>query len=112
MASPLSPRAVNPPTGEAWFYEKKNFGGSQWKVKGSAANLKHLHPGSDDNISSIRIGPDTVVEAFTEHGYKGKSTRFEGEVGYVGDAFHKKISSVRVFHKDKDPSSPRVEHKN
>ena len=29
-----------PAAGEAWLYEKKNYEGRVWKVKGSAANLQ------------------------------------------------------------------------
>lgn len=43
MATPLSPRGTAPAPGEVWLYEKKNYQGAVFKIRGSIANMQEKH---------------------------------------------------------------------
>lgn len=43
MATPLSPRGTAPAPGEVWLYEKKNFQGAVFKIKGSVSNIQEKY---------------------------------------------------------------------
>lgn len=43
MATPLSPRGTAPGAGEVWLYEKKNYQGAVFKIRGSIANIQEKY---------------------------------------------------------------------
>lgn len=80
-------------------YRNKDYNdNSPWKINASSY---HIEPrlssvGFNNTISSMKIPKGFAVMAYEHSKFKGKSTKFTGDVPYVGNNWNDKISSLRI----------------
>ena len=66
------------PRSGACFYRDINFGGEYFC--GSLGSRAEVPPGTNDEISSVRIFGDAEVTVFRDINYQGSSRRFDRDV--------------------------------
>ena len=78
----------------ARLWSDSNFEGNKSWVGLSKHRRRHnLKENIANEISSVQVEPNCVLDVYTEKNLKGKATTFIGNVNWVKDSFNDKISS-------------------
>ena len=84
------------PRDGACFYEDKNFDGQYFCVE-AGANLSSIPRGMSDRISSLRVFGRADVTIFRDARFKGRSTRFDRDIGDLrSEGWNDTVSSLEV----------------
>jgi len=84
------------PSNGACFYEDINYGG-RYFCYATGAELPRVPPGTDDEISSIRLFGNAEVTVFKDSNYRGTSRRFTSSINDLRRAgLNDRITSARI----------------
>lgn len=80
--------------GEAVIYKDANYAGTSLKLTSDTPNFVTLN--FNDILSSVKVGPNTVVTLYRDVDYGGNTVKVDKDVAYVGDAFNDQASSLKI----------------
>ena len=84
---------TEPPIGTVWLYQGSNYSGTKIVYDNDAALINELN----DQFSSIKVGPGTIVILFKEDGYRGNSLKLDHHLAELAaEDFDNSVSSIKV----------------
>ena len=94
----LKASPAEPPTGTVWLFEHVDFKG---KRKVLSKDNKSLPKQFNDTVSSLKVGPHTIVTLFADKDFKGSSKTFSKSVKNLkkNHNFNDILSSVIIARK-------------
>jgi hypothetical protein len=89
-------RAVGPARGEVWLFQNAFYGG--WKRIVTGTDLASVGSSYDDQISSLKVGPDTCVTLYQHASYGGNYKSYCNDIlDLAAFGMNDLVSSVRTY---------------
>lgn len=73
-----------PRQGEVALYQDMNYQGRCWLFSADVSDFRAFE-GLNDQVSSVRIGPNTAVTLFEHVDFRGRSQTFQGDFPWLAD---------------------------